>query len=402
MPGQRRVSDLTAIGVMVASDLRQRVRDRTVFIFALAVPLALMVVFNSVFGAMNPEKLKSTRVTVVADRADPAAQGLADLLDNIDVLDVKLTRLDHDDRDADPKRLEAAIDDDKSDVAVNVPAGFTASLGTGDRPRVVVLRRSGLEPQIAALIVTGFVNRMIAASKAAAIAGTEGLGPAEIAAIAQQVASAPPPLTVRTRRPPPGQLSTQGAIVAGQAAFFMFFTIGFGVIAYLQEQEVGTLPRLRSSPISPRTIITAKAVVSFILGVVATGVLLTLGALLFGLRYENLLTVCTVVVVAVAAVTAVGLVVVRIARTAEQAQMLTAVLGMVLGILGGSFFQFTGTGLLARIADLTPTAAFMRGIGVGADGGSLADASAPLTYLAGFGIIAVLLSFVLPDRSPAR
>ena len=190
--------------------------------------------------------------------------------------------------------------------------------------------------------------------------------------------------------------------MAGQAAFFMFFTIGFGVVAYLEERELGTLPRLRSLPISPHTVMTAKAVVSFILGVVATAVLLLLGVILFDLRYENLLTVGVVVVVSVAAVTASSLVVVRVARTAEQAQMITAILGVVLGILGGSFFQLTGTGFFARLADLTPTAAFIRGVGVGADGGGIADAAAPLTFLLGFGAISVVAAVLLPDRSPAR
>ncbi|MCC6226137.1 MAG: ABC transporter permease [Microthrixaceae bacterium] len=402
MAEDHRTSDVAAIGVMVAGDLRQRIRDRTVFIFALVVPLALMVVFNAVFGGMNPEKLSGVRVTLVSEANDAAAGGLAGALADLDSMEVDLTRLPHSDPNAATPKLKTAVEDDKVDVAITVPADFTRSLGTGGQPRVTVVRRGGIEPQIIALVVEGFVSRAAAAAKAASVAGAEGLAPATIAQVALRVADSPPTLDVADREAPPGQLSTQGALVAGQAAFFMFFTIGFGVVAYLEERELGTLPRLRSLPISPHTVMTAKAVVSFILGVVATAVLLLLGVILFDLRYENLLTVGVVVVVSVAAVTASSLVVVRVARTAEQAQMITAILGVVLGILGGSFFQLTGTGFFARLADLTPTAAFIRGVGVGADGGGIADAAAPLTFLLGFGAISVVAAVLLPDRSPAR
>ena len=44
---------------LTASDLRQRVRDRSVLIFALVVPLALMFVFNLVFGNTDEIELES-------------------------------------------------------------------------------------------------------------------------------------------------------------------------------------------------------------------------------------------------------------------------------------------------------------------------------------------------------
>ena len=49
---------------MTASDLRQRVRDRSVIIFALIVPLALMFVFNLVFGGLQNHDLKPVTVAV--------------------------------------------------------------------------------------------------------------------------------------------------------------------------------------------------------------------------------------------------------------------------------------------------------------------------------------------------
>ena len=42
---------------MTAGDLLQRLRDRSVLIFGIAVPLGLMAVFNLVFGGVDELEL---------------------------------------------------------------------------------------------------------------------------------------------------------------------------------------------------------------------------------------------------------------------------------------------------------------------------------------------------------
>lgn len=402
MTPRRRVSDLTAIGAMVGSDLRQRLRDKSVVIFGLVVPFALILVMNATFGGLNPESLDPVSVTLVSARDDPSAEGLAKAIEMLRAPRVKLTRLTPADDNARESRLEQSVKSGRTDAAIVLPTDFTSSLMGGGRPAVTLHRRSGIGAVIISYVVDGFVNRATAAAQAAAVAGSRGLDPATIAKVAQDTASPAHDLALEIRDAPPGQLSTSGTLVAGQAAFFMYFTIGFGVIAYVGERELGTLPRLRSSPIARRTIVTAKVIVSFILGLVATSVLLAAGALLFDLHYDNLVTVGAVVVAGVGAVSALGLVMIRLASTADQAQMATSVIGVVFGLLGGSFFQITGSGLLARISDLTPTAAFIHGIGIGADGGTIADAASPLLILVGFGAVAAVVASLLPDRSTPR
>ncbi len=55
--------------VMTLSDLRQRIRDRSVLIFALVVPLALMFVFNLTFGGATDLDLEPVTVGVSAPAA---------------------------------------------------------------------------------------------------------------------------------------------------------------------------------------------------------------------------------------------------------------------------------------------------------------------------------------------
>ena len=74
--------DLSAIWIMAVSDLRQRIRDRSVLIFALVVPIAIMIVFNLLFSGLgSSESLKPITVRVAAEPDDRVAQGLIQALD---------------------------------------------------------------------------------------------------------------------------------------------------------------------------------------------------------------------------------------------------------------------------------------------------------------------------------
>jgi ABC-2 type transport system permease protein len=388
--------DLSAIWTMAASDLRQRIRDRSVLIFALVVPIALMFVFNLLFsGAGSSQSLKPITVQVAAEPDDQIALGLVQMLSNIDGLKVTAAAVPLSAVD----RMSTQVDSGSVTVGVVFPAGFDAAVQKGGSPQVQLIQPGdgGLEPRVVGSIVSGYVERVASASQAASAAGSLGVPAAEISKVAQAVATAEPTLTAKDGAPSDQQLSTGGYLVAGQAALFMFFTVGFGVIAYIQEREQGTLPRLASMPIPPRSILLAKVLVSFILGVVATSVLLGVGSLFFGVGFGDVVPVAVVVVAAVIAVTSLVLLVTRVARTAEQAQGTNAIVGILMGVLGGSFFPISGSGLLARLSDLTPTAAFIRGLGITNGGGGVTDLGAPLAVFAVFAVVSLGVSFVLGD-----
>lgn len=386
--------DLSAIWTMAASDLRQRVRDRSVFIFALVVPIALMFVFNLLFSGLgSSDALEPIKVQVAAEPDDSIAQGLVDVFGSIDGLDVTATLVSLGSKDA----LSNEVESGAVTLGVVFPAGFADAVQQGGSPQVelIVPGDGGLEPGVAASIASGYVDRVATASRAASVAGSAGVAPEDLQKVAQAVAATAPTLTAEEGAPSDQQLSPGGYLVAGQAALFMFFTVGFGVVTYVYEREQGTLPRLMSMPIPPRSIIVAKVLVSFILGVVATAVLLGVGVLFFGVGFGNVVPVGVIVVAAVLAATSLVLLVTRVARTAEQAQAATAMVGILLGVLGGSFFPISGSGLLAKVSDLTPTAAFIRGLGITNGGGGVADLGAPLAVFAIFALGSVVVSLAL-------
>jgi ABC-2 type transport system permease protein len=132
---------------------------------------------------------------------------------------------------------------------------------------------------------------------------------------------------------------------------------------------------------------------------VATSALLTFGALFFDVSFGSVLVVGVLIVAVVTASTSLMFIVAKLASTAEQAGVAQSILAVSLGLAGGAFFPITGTGLLARVLDLNPIAAFTRGLGISANGGGLGDIGAPLAIMVGFAVVMLVLSAVLPDRS---
>ena len=388
--------DLSAIWTMTSSDLRQRLRDKSVFIFGLAVPLALITVFNFLFaGIGDAESMGPITVGVAIPDGDQVADGLPGVLDGVDNPDISV-------QDVVPTDAEAAVEDDSIDVAVVVPDGFGATVLTGGQAdvEVIVPADEGLEEQVVTAIVLGYVDRVTALSTVASAASSAGFDEAAVQQVVATVrqGTQSPGLTSVVGETSDEQLGVEAYLVAGQTALFMFFTIGFGVISYVEERENGTLPRLQSMPIRPGSIIVAKTLVSFVLGVASTTVLLTAGSMLFGASFGRVGPIAVLVVATVVAVTSLVLLVTKVARTSEQAQIANTIIGLVLGMLGGAFFPVTGSGWLARLADLTPPAAFIRGLGITSGGGGVTDLGGPLLVMAGFLLVAIAAFVAIPSR----
>jgi ABC-2 type transport system permease protein len=378
---------------MTASDLRQRVRDRSVVIFAVVVPLALMVVFNLVFGGAEELELKPVTVAAAVPDDDELGQVVVAALGELGAPEVTV-------RDVGADEVRQLAEAGTAQLGIVVPEGFSAALARGDGPVVQLVEGdgAGIETDILVAVVQGVLDQLSAGTVAAAAGGELGLRPEQLGAIAQQAATAGPAVILAEGEASSEQLSGLGTLVAGQAGMFLLFTVGFGVLGLVAEREQGTLARLRSMPMRPGLVVAAKALVSFVLGVVATSVLLVAGTLMFGVDFGSPLAVGVLVVCAVTAATSLMLVIARLARTAEQANIVQSILAVALGTAGGAFFPLTATGVVGRLLDLNPVAAFIRGLGITSGGGGLADVGVPVLYMLGFALVVVAASRLLPDR----
>ncbi|MGC1208111.1 MAG: ABC transporter permease [Ornithinimicrobium sp.] len=382
---------------MTASDLRQRIRDRSVIIFALIVPLALMFVFNLVFGNATDSQLQPTSVAISAPADDQMAPTVAAVLGQIDLMDITVTEVSEDE-------ARSQAEDGSVDVGLIIPEGFSNAVTSGAGVDVVAVESdtAGLEGQVVLSIVDSMITQFNDGAVAATAGFELGIPPAQLAQVAQDAATTGPAMTLSPGTLSAEQLSPAATTVAGQAGLFLLFTVGFGVLGLISEKEQGTYARLRSMPMRPGLIVAAKALVSFVLGVVATAVLLGAGAMFFDVSFGSPVVVGVLIAAVVTASTSLMFVVAKLASTAEQAGIAQSILAISLGMAGGAFFPITGTGVLGTILDLNPIAAFTRGLGISANGGSLADISAPLLAMLGFAAVTVIITALVPDRSAQR
>lgn len=380
---------------MTASDLRQRIRDKSVIIFGIVVPLALMSVMNLTMGDVGETGLELEPVTVAASVPDGDRFGevLVGALGSTGVVDVTVETVEADEVRAMARAGDAAL-------GVVVPEGFTGAVQQGQAATVGLVEGNGagLETDVLLSVVRAVLDQLAVGAQTAAAGARAGVPHEQLAALAERAATQAPDVTLSQGEAASEQLSMSGALVAGQAGLFLLFTVGFGVLGLVAEREQGTLARLRSMPMRPGLVVLAKALVGYILGVVATTVLLTAGSVLFDVSFGSPAVVAVLVLCAVAAATSLMFVIVRVARTAEQASVAQSILAIVLGMAGGAFFPIAATGLLGGLLDLNPVAAFTRGLGISSGGGGLADIAVPVAFLLGFAVVAVVVSRLLPDR----
>ncbi|TDE97483.1 ABC transporter permease [Occultella glacieicola] len=382
---------------MTTSDLRQRIRDKSVIIFSLIVPLALMFVFNLVFGGTDEIELEPVTVAVSAPADDEVAGTLVEAITGTGVIDVTVEQMS-------AGTARTAVADGEVNLAMIVPDGFGQDVlsGTGGALEFVEGDTSGLETGVVIVVSQSVLDAYAAGTVAATAGGGLGLNPEELGRVAQEAATAGPTIDTVAGQTSDEQLGPGASLVAGQAGLFLTFTVGFGVLGLIAERQEGTLARLQSMPMRPGLIVLAKALTGFILGVVATSVLLTLGGLFFDVSFGPLALVGLLILSVVTAITSLTFIVVRLARTAEQAGIIQSILAMVLGISGGAFFPVSASGALARVLDLNPIAAFTRGLGITSGGGGLADLAAPIAIMLGFAVVMLVVARLIPDRGVSR
>lgn len=363
---------MQAIWLITRKDLRQRLRDRSAVLFAVVVPLGLAFLFGGLFGDFGEGSLGTLRYGVLdRDGGDVAHLFVDELLPAVsDQLDLEIS--DVTDEDAATEALE---DGDLAAVFV-LPEGFSEAVRTGEGASVSVLKSADhqLAGEVAGAIAEGFATRLTGTQVAVATALSSGVPPEQAPEIARQAAQIVAPVRLVAGQTDDQTLDTPTYLAAGMAVFFLFFTVQLGVISYLEERQQGTLARVLSMPLQRWQVLAAKGLTSFLIGVVATGVLVIATSLLVGADWGDPFGVALLVVAGVLAATVIVSVVSLLARTAEQANTWQSIFGIVLGMLGGAFFPIAnGPGLLASLSLITPHAWFLRGLGTLRGGGNAVD-----------------------------
>ena len=405
---------MRALLVLVAHDLRQHLRDRSMVLFAVVIPLALSAVFSLAFSGVDDPQLEPVTAAVSVPEGDEAAAAVPQTLAGLAEAGIDVTVLE-----VPADEVTAAVTSGEAQVGITLPQGYAAALadGTGATVDVEVGEDAGLAGQVVVGVVSSTVEAMGRDATAVAAGAELGLDGQQLEALAAQLSgggSAPDGAAAggdgtatapeggadwTVRGVAGGQLSLSAGIVAGQAGMFLFFTVGFAVLTMLTEREWGTLARVRSAPIRPWLVPLAKAVVAVLLGTASTTVLLVAGSLfLENVAFGSWPVVLVLVVAVVAAATSVMALILKLAGTAEQASLMLSVVAISLGVVGGTFFRVPDEGLLGQVLALNPVAALGRGLSITAGGGGLADLGPVLLTLVGFTAALLLLARVVPGR----
>lgn len=387
---------MRALLTITAKDLRQRLRDRSAYLFGVIVPLGLAVIFGLILPGFGEDAVRLDVVVADLDGGEVAGRFVA-ALDDIDVV-ASLRTVDT------GEAVQDAVDTGAADAGYVLPAGFTdaALRGAGPELTVVVDPDVAIPTLVATSIAEGFAARLeTAATAVATVTVVEGGPPsAEVARrVAERAAAQDPPIALADATTDTRRLDATTYLAAGMAVFFLFFTVQFGVFGLLEERENGTLDRLRAAPIGAVSVYGAKMLTSVVLGVVSMAILVVASALLLGADWGDPLGVAVLVVAGVFAASGLVAVVAVVARTAEQASTWQAIIAIVLGMLGGSFFPVTtGPDILATLAAISPHHWFLRGLGDLQGGGGPAAALPAAVALLAFAGGAALLAAILPSR----
>ncbi len=379
--------------LIAGKDLRQRLRDRSALLVAIVVPLVLASIFGLIFHDVSGGRVTFRFGLVDQDRG-PAAQAFETQalrpLERDGLLEVR-----HEPNLAAGRRAAA---DGRVAATFVLPAGFSAAVGHGRPAQLRVLGDvdQPIGTLVAESIAQSYASRIDTVRVAATALGSSDAGSARFA-------STPAPVTLADVSTGSRQLDAGTFYAAGMAVFFLFFTVQFGISSILEERRDGTLARMLVAPIARSSVLAGKLLTSLALGVISMVVLALATHFLLDAHWGNPLGVAILIGAGVVAATAVMALVATFARTPDQAGTWQAMVALVLGMLGGTFFPVAQAGgLLGTLSLATPQAWFLRGIEDLAGGAGPGVVLGPVAAILAFAAVTGSLAFLRAGRLVAR
>ena len=374
-------------------DLKRSIRDRSAIALTLGAPLLLAFILSSVLGSAD-ESFTVSYAVVDDDGGDIARSFVEGALGGMEEEGfAEISEVD------DVEGAERLIDDGDIGAAFVLPSGFTDAVQAGRAAEIRVLTNPDtmISAEIARSVARGFASDLNAVSLSIATVlsegGGEGVSPDELGQAARDTEQ---PARVTEAMAGSREFDTKTFFAAGMAVFFLFFTAQFGAVSLLTERKEGTLARLLAAPVSTRSIIGAKALYGYVLGAGSMAILIVASSLLMGASWGDPVGVALLVAAGVFAAMGIQSVVTTLAKTDEQAAGYGSVVGVTLGLLGGTFFPLSqAPPFLQNVSNATPHAWLMRGFGDLSGGvGTIADVLPSLGALIAIGAVTGVIALM--------
>jgi ABC-2 type transport system permease protein len=169
------------------------------------------------------------------------------------------------------------------------------------------------------------------------------------------------------------------------------YTVSLGGKSLLTERQEGTLSRLMTTPIQSGQVLVGKMTGTYMIGLAQMVILIGASALLLGLTWGNQLALVILLITAVAAATGWGMLLAALSRSPGQVSSIGMAMTLLFGLVGGSFFGGTLTGVIGYIDMLTPNYWGQKGFNTLANGGNVQDL---LPVYAALLVMAVILLMI--------
>ncbi len=340
-------------------DLRRTFRSPFMIAFILVLPLLQAGLPYLAFSHLqNNFDLPQTSLQIVnLDRPVAQTEGtavgsvLVDFLKSETLSDLLKVQTA-----GDPDAARAAVIDRRAEVALIIPADFSAALFDSSRTVTLTLIHDpalqlgpAVVQQAVENVTTGFSGALIAADVTEARRGPlDAIDRREAMTryglwsnqLGESLARGDHP-AIRQRRPagsPPSNLmaSMIGPLLLGMMVFFSFMVGALGAQSLLKEREAGTLARLLTTPITPGEILGGKVLALLLTLTAQVALLAVLGSALFQIRWGTTPSLLLAGLALVVAAAGLGLLIISFLKHSRQAFLIAGGVVLVTSIAGGT------------------------------------------------------------------
>jgi ABC-2 type transport system permease protein len=376
--------------LITLNEVRLYLQDKGDLAFSLLLPI---VTFALIYGAFGGQTLFTATASVVDEDKGVYAAELIQQLDNVDGVSIEMLT---------PADAQSLLDRSDRLFVLEIPAGFSDALASGERAQLVFLQRGngGLAGQILASIIRGIADEMakpflIESQVGNNLAGT-GVSQGQIDTTVTQYLDAErqqPALGV-TEQVVGGSAELVNQYLPGIVTMYVLFALMLTARVIVEERRKGTLERLLTTRLSVGELFFGKYLSSIGRGFVQTLILLALGYAVFQMFtpvtfFESVF----IILVFTAAASALGLIIASVARTEEAARWISVVFTMFMVMLGGTFFQLEPGTFLYKLGRISINTYVNEALTtVIAKGGTLGDTIVPLAIFVGVAVVGLMIS----------
>ena len=386
-------------------DLRHVYRSISGLAMMLVAPLLLAGAIGAAFGAGNNFSVPATKTVVVNQDSGAGGAAITSALASPQLSELLTVT-----QPATPEAARSAVDNGDAQVAVIIPAGLTQALTAANASPLQVEIYKDPTVSVGPAIVSSVVQELAqslngaraAASATAQLAVMQGItDPGKLTALATQAAQAysaaaqkGDTVALESRAPitPGGAASqrpnTAGQVLIGMMLFFTLFGAATPARSIIDEQRMGTLPRLFTTPTARSVILGGKYVAVFLTVVLQSIILLVAGRFIFGSHWGAIGPVAVLTIVGALVAASLGLLTVSFAKTPAQAGAGGAGIFVFLGLISGSFTGGTDIGgAYAVVRHFSPLGWLLDGWNHTMFGGSWGGIWLPVVAALGFTLV---------------